>query len=65
MNTKPDLISQMLIDLQLYDGCKVCIHCNRKIYPCDGYCKLNGCNGGGSGKIKENMWQYRGVYDGD
>ena len=52
---------QMLEDLHTWVGCKVCLHCNIDKYPCNGYCNLGGCCGGGTGKIKEDMWEYRGI----
>jgi hypothetical protein len=60
---KDKLKEQMLKDLQLYGGCKVCLNCDIDKYPCNGYCELGGCCGGGTGKIKKDMWEYRGAID--
>jgi hypothetical protein len=55
-----DLVYQILQDLKIYGGCKVCIHCDNHKYPLN-YCELGGCCGGGSGKVKEDMWKYRDI----
>jgi hypothetical protein len=45
-------------DLKIFGGCAVCANCDKKVYPLNGYCKLRGCCGYGSGKVKEDMWKY-------
>ncbi len=58
---KDKLQEQMLEDLQLYGGCKVCLHCDMKVYPLSGYCDLGGCNN----KNTDDMWEYRGYQNAD
>lgn len=52
-------IDKMLKDLKIYGGCSTCIHSDRDKFPLSDYCEYGGCCGGGSGKMKEDKWEYR------
>lgn len=54
-----ELLHTMLQDLKVYGGCSVCAHHNP--YKLVNSCELGGCNGGGSGKNKEDLWEYEGL----
>ena len=53
------LVEDAMKELKVYGGCAICTHSEGK-YPMPGYCKFGGCNGGGSGKIEDDRWQFRG-----
>lgn len=57
-NTSISEFEQALKDIRLYAGCSRCIHNKGKVNI---ECEFGGCNGGGNGKIKEDMWQWCGL----
>ena len=57
-----DQLKAALDDLRIYAGCQKCIHNLSKTSLTR--CEFGGCNGGGSGQRKEDLWEWRGPQDG-
>jgi hypothetical protein len=51
------IVEKALKDLEIYGGCSVCENNIGTNAITD--CKYGGCNGGGDGKHKENLWKYK------